>query len=69
MARNDPQVNFRMPQVLKDKLEQSAKDNGRSITSEVVIRLEDSFNSPKIIGKDDKLDLILAEIQKLQKAP
>lgn len=69
MARNDPQVNFRMPQVLKDKLEQSAKDNGRSITSEVVIRLEDSFNSPKIIGQDDKLDLILAEIQKLQKAP
>ncbi|MDO4896321.1 MAG: Arc family DNA-binding protein [Moraxella sp.] len=40
------QVNFRMPQDLKDRLEQSAKENGRSITSELVIRLESSFKPP-----------------------
>ena len=37
------QVNFRMPAELKDKLEQSAKESGRSITSELVTRLEESF--------------------------
>lgn len=43
MARNDPQVNFRIPQELKDMLENSAKDNGRSITQELINRLEHSF--------------------------
>ncbi len=38
------QVNFRMPQELKEKLEQAAKESGRSITSELVTRLEQSFN-------------------------
>lgn len=37
------QVNFRMPKELKDKLEYSATVNGRSITSELTTRLEDSF--------------------------
>ena len=37
------QVNFRMPAELKEKLEQSAKESGRSITSELVTRLEESF--------------------------
>ena len=43
MARTDPQVNFRIPADLKDKIEQAAINNGRSITGELVIRLEDSF--------------------------
>ncbi len=43
MARHEPQVNFRIPQELKDKLEQSAKDSGRSITKELVMRLEQSY--------------------------
>lgn len=37
------QVNFRMPAELKEKLEFSADKNGRSITSELVTRLEQSF--------------------------
>lgn len=37
------QVNFRMPKELKDKLENSASQNGRSITSELVNRLEKTF--------------------------
>lgn len=43
MARNDPQVNFRIPADLKDKLQQSADENSRSITAELVLRLENSF--------------------------
>lgn len=37
------QVNFRMPKELKDKLERSANESGRSITSELVTRLEKTF--------------------------
>lgn len=37
------QVNFRMPKELKDRLENSASRNGRSITSELVNRLEKTF--------------------------
>jgi hypothetical protein len=43
MARIDPQVNIRVPQELKDKIEEAAKENGRSINSETVLRLEQSF--------------------------
>lgn len=40
------QVNFRMPADLKDKLEASAKEAGRSTTAEIVSRLEDSLTAP-----------------------
>lgn len=37
------QANFRMPKKLKDIIEQSAKDNGRSITQEFVTALENTY--------------------------
>ena len=43
MARNEPQVNLRMPPVLKSTLEQRAKENNRSLTAEVSARLERSL--------------------------
>lgn len=43
MARTDPQVNFRMPQELRDQIAEAAKANNRSITAEIISRLEDSF--------------------------
>ncbi|MEW2849788.1 Arc family DNA-binding protein [Stenotrophomonas maltophilia] len=43
MARTDPQVNFRVPAELLDRLKQSAADNNRTITAELVNRLEGSF--------------------------
>lgn len=43
MARNDPQMNLRVPMELKEKIEKSALDNGRTITAEAVHRLENSF--------------------------
>lgn len=42
MARNDPQLNLRLPADLKEKLEKLAKSNMRSLTAEVVARLSDS---------------------------
>ncbi|OUY06987.1 Arc family DNA-binding protein [Acinetobacter populi] len=43
MARNDPQFNLRVPVELKQKVEEAAKESGRSINAEAVYRLEESF--------------------------
>ncbi|VTU37157.1 Arc family DNA-binding protein [Variovorax sp. PBL-E5] len=42
MARNDEQANLRLPKDLKDWLVQQASVNRRSLTSEVIVRLEAS---------------------------
>ena len=46
MSREDPQLKIRLPLELKEKITQSATDHGRSINSEVVARLEQSFDEP-----------------------
>ena len=43
MTRSDLQVNFRMPASLKAALEAAAKENHRSLTAELVARLESTF--------------------------
>lgn len=43
MTQDYSQVNFRIPTKLKNKIEEAAKANERSITGELVSRLEDSF--------------------------
>ena len=43
MAHDYSQVNFRIPTKLKEKIEEASIINNRSITSELVSRLEDSF--------------------------
>lgn len=45
MARNDPQMNLRVPMELKENIEKAALDNGRTITAEAVFRLEQSFRN------------------------
>lgn len=44
MARSDPQLNFRIPSELRDKLEAAAKENNRSLTGELIARLEQSLD-------------------------
>ena len=43
MARTDPQFNVRMPADLKEKIEDAAKKNGRSMNAEIVYRLQQSI--------------------------
>lgn len=43
MARTDIQMNVRIPELLKAMLESAATQSGRSVTSEIVYRLEASF--------------------------
>lgn len=45
MARRDPQFNVRIPAELKQAIEEAAKENNRSINSEIVYRLQQSFAS------------------------
>lgn len=43
MARSDPQLNFRIPLELRERLEAAAARNKRSLTQELVERLEASL--------------------------
>lgn len=45
MARAEPQVNIRIPAELKGLLESMASDNGRSLTAEIISRLQQSFEA------------------------
>lgn len=56
MARGDPQVNFRIPAALRDRLELASKESGRTLTAELVQRLETSFE-PSIRQADLRTNL------------
>lgn len=43
MSREDPQFKLRLPQELRDRIEQAAKESKRSLNAEIVARLELSF--------------------------
>lgn len=43
MARNDPQMNIRLPLDLKERIEAAAKAGNRSMNAEIVSRLERTF--------------------------
>lgn len=52
MARTDPQLNFRIPAELRDKLAEAAKANNRSMTGELIARLDASFDGLPPDGLD-----------------
>lgn len=56
MARTDPQVNFRIPAELLEKIKVQAAANNRTITAELVSRLELSFGETAF-GPDWQSDL------------
>jgi hypothetical protein len=44
MAREDPQMKIRLPEPLKERIEEAARESGRSMNAEIAWRLEESFN-------------------------
>lgn len=48
MARTDPQVNFRIPAKLKEAIEAAAIAENRTVTAEIVSRLQDSFDKNSV---------------------
>ena len=65
MARSDPQFNLRIPQELKDQIEKSAKDDGRSINAQAVYLLQKGLQPS---DQTTLLTQILTEIQAIKKA-
>lgn len=59
MSREDPQLKIRLPLELKEKITQSAADHGRSINSEVVARLEESFEPELKVSETLEFQLMM----------
>jgi len=51
MAREDLHFRLRIPEALKSQIEDAAAANNRSMTSEMISRLEKSFTSEKTIDQ------------------
>jgi len=66
MSREDPQLKIRLPLELKEKITESAAEYGRSINSEVVARLEQSFEKDDAAEFDKGFVLQVIESQQDQ---
>lgn len=66
MARDDPQINLRIPLELKERLDAASSQKKRSLTAEVVARLEASFSlggDGAVVPIDDRtLDLFAGHV-------
>ncbi|WP_027685093.1 Arc family DNA-binding protein [Rhizobium leguminosarum] len=43
MSKDDPQFNLRIPLELRAKISKAARDNDRSVTAEIISRLQSTF--------------------------
>lgn len=69
MRKADTQVNFRMPGELRDKLKSAADASGRTLTAEIVHRLQASLAEDVDVLKDDSvtdLKRLQADIDKIK---
>ncbi|HED4877395.1 TPA: Arc family DNA-binding protein [Stenotrophomonas maltophilia] len=62
MSREAPQFKLRMPDDLKQVIEDSARANGRSMNAEIVGRLEQSLEAPKVTLTDAQAAALADEI-------
>lgn len=70
MARSDPQLNFRIPVELRDKLDAAARENNRSLTGELIARLERTFSDAPAVNGVSMMELFakLEELESMIKA-
>jgi vacuolar-type H+-ATPase subunit E/Vma4 len=54
MAREDLHFRLRLPQEIKDRIEESAEANRRSITAEIIARLVQSLESDMTLSDHEK---------------
>ena len=67
MAREDQHFRLRIPESLRARVRAAGLNNGRSMTAEIVARLEASF-TPEDVGDVDDAELlgILADMDSLK---
>ena len=62
MSREDPQLRIRLPVELKEKIEDSAKANYRSMNAEIVQRLDGSFlaevSDDEVISAEEAIQIV-----------
>jgi len=63
MARTDPQLNLRIPEDLKIKIEESSKLSGRSINSEAIFLLNAGLNAPKVKNLIEELENKISDLE------
>lgn len=63
--QKDPQYKLRWSESLRDKVQESAKLNNRSINAEIIYRLEQSFIDTT---PPEDANILLAQIRELIKA-
>lgn len=62
MARTDPQLNLRIPEDLKVKIEESSKLSGRSINSEAIYLLNLGLNAPEVENVIEELESKISDL-------
>jgi hypothetical protein len=61
MARQDPQVNIRLPADLRGRLDIATKESGNSLTAEIAARLDRSFATDEAHARlEDDFRLLLS---------
>ncbi|MBC8954886.1 Arc family DNA-binding protein [Xenorhabdus sp. PB62.4] len=65
MSREDPQLRVRIPAELKETLEQKASENKRTLTAEIVNRLEETTNQDALVGSSNGFERIAVEYEDL----
>ncbi|CDH02914.1 Arc family DNA-binding protein [Xenorhabdus bovienii] len=65
MSREDPQLRVRIPAGLKEMLDDRAKDNKRTLTAEIVDRLEVTAAQDSVMGISDGYGYIARDFESL----
>ena len=69
MAREDLHFKLRIPEALKRRIAAASRANERSMTAEIVARLEASFvvsPAPPVASPDKELSDILSDIERIK---
>lgn len=66
MAREDLHFRLRIPEDLKSRIEKSAEENHRSMTAEIVARLEESFTKRSLDLSDEGIVATLKSASALE---
>lgn len=69
MARDDPYFRLRIPEALKARIEKSAAEANRSMTAEIISRLERSYDvEPEWDKAIDDVEDLLRRVEKIEDA-
>lgn len=67
MARDDPYFRLRIPEALKARVEKSAAESNRSMTAEIISRLEQSYSiTDELPNALENIDDLINRVGKIE---